>query len=364
MAKKLYFVINSLEGGGAERVLSNLANNFSLKGYQVSLVCLNTAEIKYEINKGCKIINLVNRVGKESFLNRVKYAWLTFYRLLKLLNREKPDCTICFMTTANLWGGLCCLILGLPYLLSERITPDYTVNTYNQLLQFFSYQVYKKSKAVVLPAAEMGNGFKRNKHFKQLNNFITIHNPINVFTTESSIRVYHKRFILAVGRLDLQKGFDLLINAYAHLRPNETDLLISGEGPERKNLEKQITDLGLERTVKLIGFKTNLQDYYAQADIFVLSSRNEGYPNVLVEAMGAGCPVISMNCEFGPSEIITNGYNGLLVENENVTALSVAINQLLNDKSLKWKLANNAKMINQTNSLEKITMNWENLILS
>jgi len=364
MATNLCFVINSLEGGGAERVISNLANQFSVKGNNVTMICLNTAEVKYELHPQIKIVNLVHRTAKENTLNRIRYAWLTFYRLLSVLNREKPACTICFMTSANLWAGACCMILGLPYLVSERITPDYTLNTYNKLLQWISFQVYRKSKAIVLPASEMGKGFKRNKQFECLANFKTIYNPVNPFKTINNIIVNDKDFILAVGRLDQQKGFDMLIEAYKLLQPLEIDLLISGEGPERKALEAQIADLKLNGKVKLIGFKSNLQDYYAQATVFVLSSRNEGYPNALVEAMGMGCPCVAMDCEFGPSEIIEDGVNGFLVERSNVSALSLAIDKLLNNSDLKKQFSDKARLINETNSIEKISANWEELILS
>lgn len=364
MATKLCFVINSLEGGGAERVISNLANQFSSKGNDVTMICLNTADVKYELNKQIKIVNLVNRKDQENSLNRMRYAWLTFYRLLVVLRKEKPACTICFMTSANLWAGFCCMILGLPYLVSERITPDYTINTYNKLLQWISFQVYRKSKAIVLPAGEMGKGFKRNKQFESLTNFKTIYNPINPFKAANGTAVNAKPFILAVGRLDQQKGFDMLIEAYHRLQPLDVDLLISGEGPDRDSLTKQIADLNLTGKVKLIGFKSNLQDYYAQATVFVLSSRNEGYPNALVEAMGMGCACVAMDCEFGPSEIINNGINGFLVEKNNVPKLSVIIAKLLNNSELRKQFSDQAKLINETNSIERISANWEELILS
>lgn len=364
MATKLCFVINSLEGGGAERVISNLANQFSSKGNHVTLICLNTAEIKYGLHAQIKVVNLVHRKANENVLNRIRYAWLTFYRLLSVLKKEKPVCTICFMTSANLWAGACCLILGLPYLVSERTTPDATLNTYNKLFQWISFQVYRKSKAIVLPATEMGKGFKRNKQFERLVNFKTIYNPINSFKAPNQTVVNDKDFILAVGRLDEQKGFDLLIDAYSKLQPLDTDLLISGEGPDRIVLEKQIAALNLTGKVKLIGFKSNLQDYYAQATVFVLSSKNEGYPNALVEAMGMGCACVAMNCEFGPSEIINNGVNGFLVEKNNVQALSVAIYKLLNDSKLRKQFSESAIRINDTNSIERISAHWEELIRS
>ncbi|MGM9475671.1 glycosyltransferase family 4 protein [Pedobacter sp. GSP4] len=364
MATKLCFVINSLEGGGAERVISNLANHFSNKDCSVTMICLNTAQVKYHINEQVKIVNLLDRKDNQNFLNRIRYGFLTFYRLLVLLKKEKPNCTICFMTSANIWAGLSCMILGLPYLVSERTALNTTLDQYNKLLQWFVFHIYRKSKAIVLPAFGMFSGFKRIKQFEKLHNFKTIYNPIHQFVKPNLNAVNNKPFILSVGRLSHEKGFDLLIDAYQRLALSDVDLLISGEGQERENLEKQIAELNLTDKVKLIGFKSNLQDYYAQADVFVLSSRNEGYPNVLVEAMGMGCACVAMDCEFGPSEIIDHGVNGFLIKNNDIQSLSDAIGKLLSNSKLRDRFSAKAKLINETNSIEKISANWEELILS
>ncbi|KIA95959.1 hypothetical protein OC25_05305 [Pedobacter kyungheensis] len=364
MATRLCFVINSLEGGGAERVISNLANHFSSKDCSVTVICLNKAQVKYQLNEQVKIVNLLERKDNHNSFNRIRYAFLTFYRLLTLLKKEKPDCTICFMTSANIWAGLCCMILGLPYLVSERTAPDSTLNQYNKFLQWFVFHIYRKSKAIVLPAFGMFNGFKRIKQFETLYNFKTIYNPIHQFVKPNPGSVNSKPFMLSVGRLSHEKGFDRLIEAYHLLQLRDTDLIILGEGPERTALEAQIAALNLSGKVKLIGFKSNLQDYYAQATVFVLPSRNEGYPNALVEAMGMGCPCVAMNCEFGPSEIIEDGVNGFLIEQDNVPALSLAIDKLLNNSELKKQFSDKAKLINETNSIERISANWEELILS
>nr|WP_068893291.1 glycosyltransferase [Pedobacter panaciterrae] len=210
----------------------------------------------------------------------------------------------------------------------------------------------------------MVDGFRKNKSFSGLSNFEVINNPVSQFSSSSAERVYPRKFILSVGRLDHQKGFDLLIKAFEKLQMRDVDLLISGEGVERKNLESQITDLNLNGRVKLIGYQKNLQDYYRQAEMFVLSSRNEGYPNVLVEAMSLGCACVATDCEFGPSDIIENEKNGLLVKANSIKYLSEAINRTMSDPVLKIKMSANAQLINQTNSLENTFAKWEKLILN
>ncbi|MBG6234392.1 glycosyltransferase involved in cell wall biosynthesis [Pedobacter sp. CAN_A7] len=359
---KLFFAINSLHGGGAERVISNLGNYFCKRGYDVTLVCLNDAKPAYFLEEGIRVISLIDTERSKHILYRIWYGGVTFCKLLYLLGSEKPSCVVSFMTSANLWVGLTCNILKTPYLVSERVTPDYTVNRLNYFLRRLSASIYSKSKAIVVPSKGMVDGFRKNKSFRRLSNFEVINNPVSKFIPASLESVYPRKFILSVGRLDHQKGFDLLIDAFAKLTISDVDLLILGEGNERKNLESQIKRLNLNHRVKLIGYQNNLQDYYKQAELFVLSSRNEGYPNVLVEAMSLGCACVANDCEYGPSDIIEHEKNGLLVKVNNTKQLSEAIKRAISDPVLKINMSVNAQLINQTNSLENTFTKWENLI--
>lgn len=363
MEKKLFFVINNLHSGGAERVLSILANEFSKQGLSVFILCLNEAEPGYQISPHVKMINLLRKREKENTFNRIKYASLIFLRLSRLLIKEKPTCVISFMTTANLWTGLACSLINIPFIVSERTTPDHTIHSFNFFLKRISYIIYKKSKAVVIPAKGIEDCIKNHKFFKGLNNFKIIRNPLNVFRAPSATPVNTKKFILGVGRLSFIKGFDQLIEAFSKIKTDEVDLLIVGGGNEYDTLSNQIENLGIQNRVKLVGPKDNLQDYYNQAELFVLPSRNEGYPNALIEAMSFGCPCIAMNCEFGPSEIIENEANGILIEANNIGKLTSAIDNLLADESLRIKVARNAQLINQINSIENILPKWKDLIL-
>jgi glycosyltransferase involved in cell wall biosynthesis len=362
--RKLVFVINSLHGGGAERVLSNLANFFHDRGYQVTIVCLNTANPAYTLRSGIKVVSLINDKRATQLLFRIGYGLNTFFKMIGLLKKEKPLLVISFMTSANLWSGLTCTLCSIPYVVSERITPDYTVNQFNLYLQWISAVVYGKSKAIVVPSRGMIGGFTKIRSFSRLKNFEVINNPVNHFNQSDLRKVHDKKFILGVGRLDKQKGFDLLIAAFSELDLSDTDLLISGEGEERKQLEGLISVLQLEGRVKLIGHQHNLQDYYQQAEFFVLSSRNEGYPNVLIEAMSLGCACIATDCEFGPSDIIENEQNGLLIKANDRMCLYQAMQRMLTDPLLKAKVSHNARKINYTNSQENTYSKWEQLILS
>lgn len=359
---KVFFAINSLQGGGAERVIVNLGNHLSKQGLEVVVVCLNSAEQAYSLDSNIKLITLLNRNSRNGIFARVWFAAVTLVKLVYLLIKEKPKCVISFTTSVNIWTGISCLICRVPYVVSERTTPDHTVNMFGFFGSLISYLTYSRALAIVVPSAGMIESFMKNKMFRNLKTYRIINNPINQFGSSSTKRVYDRKFILSVGRLDYVKGFDFLINAYSELKLKDVDLIISGEGSERENLLKQIYDLKMDDQIKLVGFKSNLQDYYTQAELFVLSSRNEGYPNALIEAMSLGCPCVSVDCQYGPSEIIKNNWNGLLIENDNPELLSRSILRILEDPSLRTRLSQNCRSINIANSPERISSSWRKLI--
>ena len=359
----IVFVINTLQRGGAERVVSVIGNSLGENKFNVVIACMNVGEQAYRISEQIRVVQLLNRKQKENLIRRIKYGLLTYYSLLKLLNKEKPICVISFMTSANLWNGLSCSMLRIPYVVSERTTPDHTINLFGFVFKWLAYIVYKKSKAIVVPSRGIEDCMKKSNLFSRLSNYQVIKNPINIFTVSTNRTVHHKKFILGVGRLSYEKGFDQLILAYHSLNLLDIDLVIVGGGGEREQLNELIVKLNLQNRVNLIGPVDELLDYYLQAELFVLPSRNEGYPNALIEAMSNGCACIAMNCEFGPSEIIQNRINGMLVENNDIHLLSECISEVLSNPTFKERISRNAKKVRQTNSLTTIAKEWENLIL-
>lgn len=364
MHKKLFFVSRNLTGGGAERVISTLASHFSQLGYKVTLICLTREEKRYTLDPEVTVTELVGRNDKTNLLSRAYYALITLFKLMQIIRKEKPECCISFMTSVNLWTGISCLLLNESYIVSERTSPYHSLGKLNFLTRWLTFKVYSKAKVVVLPSKKMVDSFRSLKQFRKLNNLVSIYNPVYVFNSPTENVIYPRPFILSVGRLVESKGFDLLIDCFNLLKDKDIDLLICGVGPYKLFLEKKIIEFGLESRVKFIGFSKNMQDYYSNANLFVSASRVEGYPNALVEAMSLGCPVVATDCDFGPSEIIENGVNGLLVKLDDKEELAHAIETLLADKQLRNSFAKNGKRIIETNSIENIAQKWNNLILS
>jgi glycosyltransferase involved in cell wall biosynthesis len=360
--KKLFFIIPSLVGGGAERVLISLANHFNTLNYESIIISLNNCVPAYEITCGIQVLFLVNR-RKSSLVFRAYYVLQIFFKLIGYLIKEKPVCSISFITSANIWTGIACNITRTPYVVSERTSPNRSVNKFGYFQNHLTAKLYKRSKAIVVSASGVEQCLRENKQFEKLKNIYKINNAVNMFEPTTNKKVHYRKFILGVGRLTYVKGFDILIDAFSKAKLQDVDLLIVGEGKERANLICQIYNLGLRDRVILTGAKTNLQDFYSQAEVFVLPSRNEGYPNALVEAMSFGCPCVAVNCEFGPSEIIINNFNGILVNDPSIDSLANAISNLIDNPDLKNLLGKNAQDINNTNNAQQILQKWENLVL-
>ena len=197
------------------------------------------------------------------------------------------------------------------------------------------------------------------KNYNFLKRSYVIYNPIKI--EKFDLNVKKQNIVLGVGRLDKQKGFDVLIKAFKKIGKDDWKLLIAGDGPERERLETLIKKLG-STNIELIGKTKEIFKYYSQASIFVLSSNKEGFPNVLIEAMAFGCAVVSFDCPYGPAEIIENGVNGILVKNQDENGLKEAIELLIKDEELRKKLSKEAIKVREKYSIEKIVKEWEKVI--
>lgn len=184
-------------------------------------------------------------------------------------------------------------------------------------------------------------------------------------TWQGELSTLTKKVVAAAGRLERSKGFDLLLTAWARVVDAHPDwrLRIYGDGSQRAALEQQITDLGIAGTVTLEGYCTSLQQELADASLFVLSSRAEGYGMVLLEAMACGVPVVSTDCPNGPRDIISPGIDGLLVPNKDVDALANAIIEMIElDDDTRRRMATAALTKADERSQEALSAQWDTLL--
>jgi len=199
---------------------------------------------------------------------------------------------------------------------------------------------------------------------------VTIHNPVAIpnlvvaaqrAANEPSPVGRNHRLVVAVGRLTRQKGFDILLHAFAHTSLANTILAILGEGEERQELQALTATLGLENRVILPGFVSNPGKWLAHADLFVLSSRWEGFGHVIVEAMAAGVPVVAFDCPHGPRDIIENNVTGVLVPTNDEVELGLRIAQVLSNSAMGAQLSAAARKKLHRFSLTEISKTYVQL---
>lgn len=339
---KLAFVIYSLNKGGAERVVSLLSQELS-KEHDVSIILFDNS-VTYSY--GGKIVDLncpsiSHKLGK--IFNVVKRT----YKLRNIFKKENFDRIFAFMETAYLPA----ILTNFPIIASVRNNPK----VYSD---FITNNILSRAKKIVAVSSEIEKILNRQYN---IHNTSTILNPISIdnnYIIQEELSKYQP-YLLSVGRLSKQKNFKMLIKAYSETNTQENaKLLIVGEGKERSDLEKLISDLELENRVLLIGQKDNVKDYYIQSEIYILSSSYEGFPNVLVEALSNSCASIATNCPTGPKEIIENEQNGLLVKNENIEDMSNAIDRLYFNEELKNKFRKNSQESIEHLKVERIAKEW------
>jgi glycosyltransferase involved in cell wall biosynthesis len=172
-----------------------------------------------------------------------------------------------------------------------------------------------------------------------------------------------RRILLTVGRLSTEKNFDMLIDVFAGLAPShpEWDLVILGDGPERRALETQIRESVSGARIFMPGIAGNVGQWYARADLYVTSSRFEGFPNALAEALAHGLPAVSVDCDTGPRDIIRHGVDGLLVPVEDALGLQATLDRVMGDNALRAEMASRAIDARSRFSIEKIAGMWEGL---
>lgn len=332
---KISFFIPSLRGGGAERVFVNLANEFANNGFDVDLV-LSQKEGPYLINVSKKV-RIVDLKSKRVLFSLIP---LIFY-----LRKEKPSYLFSTLTHANIVAIIAKKIsmVDLKLIIRQEI---YFSSIPSRKLKLIAQFFYKKANSIIALSKDMADDLINNIDIDK-NNIVVINNPvIKKLKEEFSDNINHPFFenkenkiILGIGRLSDQKDFYSLIKAFDQIRKNNNiKLIILGDGEERKNLEELIKILNLEDHVDMPGFVDNPYRYMSNANLFVLSSKYEGFPNVLIEAMACGLPVVSTDCLSGPREILDSGKYGTLVPVGDVDALAKAIEEALKKPTESRKL--------------------------
>lgn len=355
---RICIVVPDLRAGGAQRVIATLVSDFVGRGHSVTVITFDTAENDfYPLSAGVQRVVIGGLQPARSLIRALLANAHRIYRLRRAISDRRPEVVLSFMDTVNVTTIAATRRLRTAVVISERIYPPlYPLRRPWELLRRISYPL---ADALVV---QTGRGQDWAQNVVDTERVAIIPNPLaTTFLSTNPTPVSERpRAILAAGRLVHQKGFDLLIDAFAasHAPALGWTLLIHGRGSEEQNLRARIRDQGVEACVTLSGDNVPLADEFASAQIFVLSSRFEGFPNVLLEAMGCGCAVIATDCQTGPSDIVTDGVNGILVGTDSVESIRRALDRLILDDALRVRLGADATHVRETFDPGSISAQW------
>lgn len=357
---KLVFVIPSLACGGAERVAVTLSSALSSRGHDITVVTTTSRPDFYSLSPDVHRVRLdltKAEPGSATSITKILRTVARFPRSLQSLREaiaeQRPDAVVSFMDQANI------LTLAsqptAPVIITEHTDPNqHALGTGWRLSR---RALYRKASHLVSASNGVDQGFSWLEPAART----VIPNPV---APPADLPETEARQLVSLGRLVPSKQFDHLLGAFATARPSVPGwhLRIVGDGPDRERLEQLSTELGLGDSVTFVGAVKDPFPLLAQAELFALTSRYEGFGNVLVEALSVGTPVVSYDCPSGPAEIIQVGHNGHLVPPQNQDALSATLVSLMQDEAERSTLADNARSSVEHFLIDTVASRWETLL--
>ena len=360
MTETIALYISSLRKGGAERVIANLADHLSGRGYRVILVTTHKAEEEYEVPaKVCRVIS--EPEADELKRGRIGNFLTRFRKLRNIWKREKPDVILSFIGKNNIMAILTSAGLRIPVAVSVRGEPR--EEYYSRGLRLLARYLFGMAAGVILQTKESLSFFPDAVRKKA----VILKNPINPLFFRKRFEGEREKTVVAVGRIDENKNHRMLIKAFAQIASEFPDyhLIIYGEGEKRAELRELTKDLNLEGRISLPGSVDNVVNAIYKTRVFVLPSNTEGMPNTLVEAMVLGLTVISTDCPCGgPAELIEHKINGLLTPVNDEKTLTENLHFVLSNLQISDEMGKRASITGEIYRPDKVFSEWENYLIS
>jgi len=342
---KIVLVTPLLDSGGGQRYVTELANYWAKTSHDITIIVLWETEIFYDISDQVKIIELnYSYTGKLSKI----YSFTNIILDLRTnIKQIEPNFVLSILSSTNILTLFATLFLKRKVFVRDVMSP---FRERSKSEKFLRRVLYKKASGVIT----MTN---TAKEFIQKEtgvfNIKVIPNPVKKISIDKSIN--KEKIVLNVGRLVSQKGQKYFLEACAELNEPEWKFVILGEGPKRKFLEKQVIELGIEDRVLLPGAVKDIDLWLNKSSIFAFSSVSEAWGIALCEAMSAGLPCVSFDCEVGPSEMINDQENGFLVDMRDIESFKSRIKELMDNATLRNKFSINAQRKCSQFTIDKIS---------
>lgn len=363
---KVLLAVSSMGAGGAERVAATLSNAWVARGYAVTLLVTYSKRgtCSYWLDPQVELIYLSDVASANPAKNVGKTRRLLSFR--KLIRQQKPTVVVSFLTNVNVATIVATVGLGVPVVVAERSYPPQM--PLGASLHWLRQATYPFATKIVMLTQLGAQWVEANILSAQAS---VIPNPITFPLPDSSPSLnpanylaHDRKFLMAVGRLAPEKQLDHLFRAFSSLATTnpDWDIVLVGEGPMFDELQTLVKTLRLERRVIFVGRAGNVGDWYSRADLYVLCSRFEGFPNSLAEAMTYGCAVISYDCDTGPRDIINPGIDGVLVPPGDEKALAAEISALMADDNRRARFAvAAAESVQKRFALSEILNKWDSV---
>jgi GalNAc-alpha-(1->4)-GalNAc-alpha-(1->3)-diNAcBac-PP-undecaprenol alpha-1,4-N-acetyl-D-galactosaminyltransferase len=353
---KICFVISSLQSGGAERVVSILANKLS-NYFKVYIITWDSTKSFYYLNDHVMHISLDLMYSKKKYPSKIKFNYLRLLSLRSQIKKIEPKLIIGFIITTNILVILASLGLKIPVIVSER----------SDLFTKKISKIYFKLRPLIYSFADLlvfqtKNALKLGleNNIKAKNN-VVIPNPIVISNTNITKK---ENVILFVGRISKEKQVKDLLTAFSRINNKVYQLWLVGDGKEKLKLEKYALTLTSGDRIKFFGHQKDVSYFYSLAKIFVLPSSSEGFPNVLLEAMSFKNLIICSYYSESVTEIIQNGVNGFLYESGNIDELTNLINNAINNSVKNIKYIKKASDNLDNYSVDNIADIWHKIMMS
>lgn len=360
-APRLLLVIHGLGGGGAERVFSILASAWAQRGWHVELATYSDDEPFHALASAVQHVRLGLARPSPSPLHAAVHGLRRVAVLRRLVRARRPDVMVSFQEGVNIEVLLATLGLPTPVIVSPRCDPR-SREYLSPLRQRVRPLTHRRAARIVMQTNWARDVMPHGvRHLcRVIPNPVVLPAPDGANSAAPPVML-PRPTILGLGRLVPEKGFDLLLSAFARLSGRFPTWWLSllGDGPCLSALERQCADLGIGGRVRFFGQTRHVAAALRQGDLFVLPSRTEGFPNALLEAMACGLPAIAADCPMGPRDIVRHEIDGLLVPPNDCAALAAAMERLLTNATLRAGMAARAADALERFALPRILEQWD-----